>query len=109
MSDEAQFQEENHETPAAAQPPRTPKSPRPPKPPIESLPNDDPFAATNFGADGEDVPTGIDDVPFDLGVPGDDQFVFVSSDPRHALIARSFLSGCGFFFTLPLRVVMDFG
>lgn len=82
MSDEAQFQEDRHETPAAAQ------RPRPPIPPIEPPPSDDPFAAGNFGADGEDVPSGIDDVSIEVGVPGDDEFVYVSSDPRHSLKAN---------------------
>jgi hypothetical protein len=58
------------------------------KPPIEPLPTDDPFAAGNFAADGEAVPTGIDDVSIEVGVPSDEEFVLVSSDPRHALKAN---------------------
>jgi hypothetical protein len=57
-------------------------------PPIESLPSDDPFAASNFAADGEAVPTGIDDVHIEVGVPSDEQFVCVSSDPQHTLKAN---------------------
>lgn len=59
----------------------------PPQPPIDPLPTDDPFAASNYAADGEEVPTSIDDVQYDVGVPSEEEFVFVSSDPRHSLKA----------------------
>jgi hypothetical protein len=58
------------------------------KSPIEALPNDDPFAASNFAADGEAVPAGIDDVSIEIGAPSDEEFIFVSSDPRHTLKAN---------------------
>jgi hypothetical protein len=58
------------------------------KPPIEPLPTDDPFAAGNFAADGESVPAGIDDVSIEIGAPSDEEFVYVSSDPRHTLKAN---------------------
>ena len=48
---------------------------RSPKSPVEPLPNDDPFAAANFAADGEAVPTGIDDVSIEVGAPSDEEFV----------------------------------
>jgi hypothetical protein len=56
--------------------------------PIETLPADDPFAASNFAADGEAVPAGIDDVHIEVGAPSDEEFVYVSSDPRHSLKAN---------------------
>ena len=58
------------------------------KSPIEALPEDDPFAAGNFAADGEAVPAGIDDVSIEVGAPSDEEFVLVSSDPRHTLKAN---------------------
>lgn len=50
---------------------------------VTDNPQDDPFAAENFAVDGEQVPTPIDDLAIDVGVPSDEDFVFVSSDPRH--------------------------
>jgi hypothetical protein len=47
------------------------------------LPTDDPFAASNFAAAGEEVPTSIDDLTIELGAPNNEDFVYVSSDPRH--------------------------
>jgi hypothetical protein len=49
---------------------------------------DDPFAASNFAAAGEEVPTSVDDMAIELGVPSDEEFVFVSSDPRHYVKAN---------------------
>ena len=56
--------------------------------PVQPLPADDPFAASNFAAAGEEVPTSIDDLAIELGVPSDEDFVLVSSDPRHYLKAN---------------------
>jgi hypothetical protein len=56
--------------------------------PVQPLPADDPFAASNFAAAGEEVPTSIDDLAIELGVPSDEDFVLVSSDPRHSLKAN---------------------
>ena len=56
--------------------------------PIATLPEDDPFAAGNFAAEGEAVPAGIDDVSIEIGAPSDEEFVLVSSDPRHTLKAN---------------------
>jgi hypothetical protein len=56
--------------------------------PIETLPSDDPFAASNFAAEGAVVPTGIDDVQIEVGVPTEEEFVHVSNDPRHSLKAN---------------------
>jgi hypothetical protein len=53
--------------------------------PIEPMSSADPFAASNFAAEGEQVPTGIDDMQIQIGAPSDEEFVFVSSDPRHYL------------------------
>jgi hypothetical protein len=58
-----------------------------PAPAVEPLPTDDPFAASNFAAAGEEVPTSTDDSQIDVGVPSDEDFVYVSSDPRHYLKA----------------------
>jgi len=58
------------------------------KSPIATLPEDDPFAAGNFAAEGEAVPAGIDDVSIEIGAPSDEEFVLVSSDPRHTLKAN---------------------
>jgi hypothetical protein len=52
-------------------------------PAVQPLAADDPFAASNFAAAGEEVPTSIDDVAIELGAPSDEEFVFVSSEPRH--------------------------
>jgi hypothetical protein len=49
---------------------------------------DDPFAASNFAAAGEEVPTSIDDMAIELGVPSDEEFVYVSSDSRHYVKAN---------------------
>jgi hypothetical protein len=58
------------------------------KSPMQPLADDDPFAASNFVADGEEVPAGIDDVNIEVGAPSEEEFVFVSSDPRHTLKAN---------------------
>jgi hypothetical protein len=55
------------------------KAPSPVQPPS----SDDPFAASNFAAAGEEVPTSVDDMAIELGVPSDEEFVLVSNDPRH--------------------------
>jgi hypothetical protein len=52
-------------------------------PPVESLDPGDPFSAANFPPAGQEVPTSADDLSIDVGVPDDESFVFVSSDPRH--------------------------
>lgn len=57
-------------------------------PPIEKMAADDPFAASNFAATGEQVPTSIDDLAIEVGAPSDEDFVLVSSDPRHCLKAN---------------------
>jgi hypothetical protein len=54
-------------------------------PAVQPPPADDPFSASNFAADGQEVPTSADDLQIDVGVPSDEDFVFVSSDPRHYL------------------------
>lgn len=56
--------------------------------PVQLLPADDPFAASNFAAAGEEVPTSTDDLPIELGVPSDEEFVFVSSESRHYVKAN---------------------
>lgn len=56
--------------------------------PIEPMSSDDAFAASNFAAEGEHVPTGIDDLNIAIGAPSDEEFVLVSSDPRHFLKAN---------------------
>ncbi len=56
--------------------------------PIEPMSSDDAFAAGNFAAEGEQVPTGIDDLNIAIGAPSDEEFVLVSSDPRHFLKAN---------------------
>jgi hypothetical protein len=56
--------------------------------PLTTLPDEDPFAASNFAAEGEDVPTGVDDLSFSVGAPDAEEFVYVSSDPRHYLKAN---------------------
>jgi len=56
--------------------------------PVQPLPADDPFAASNFAAAGEEVPTSTEDLPIELGVPSDEEFVYVSSDPRHYVKAN---------------------
>jgi hypothetical protein len=58
------------------------------QPAVQPLASDDPFAASNFSADGESVPTGIDDLQFEIGAPSDEEFVLVSSDSRHMLKAN---------------------
>ncbi len=58
-----------------------------PAPVVEPIPADDPFSASNFAAEGEPVPTGVDDLQIDVGVPSDEDFVLVSTDPRHYLKA----------------------
>jgi len=52
-------------------------------PAIQPLASDDPFAASNFVADGEVSVPDADDLTLELGVPSDEEFVYVSSDPRH--------------------------
>jgi hypothetical protein len=56
--------------------------------PVQPAATDDPFAASNFAAAGEEVPTSIDDMAIELGVPSDEEFIFVSSDPRHYIKAN---------------------
>jgi hypothetical protein len=51
--------------------------------PVQPAASDDPFAASNFAAAGEEVPTSVDDMEIELGAPSDEEFVFVSSDPHH--------------------------
>jgi hypothetical protein len=58
------------------------------QPAIEPLASDDPFAASNFSADGESVPIGIDDLQFEIGAPSAEEFVLVSSNSRHMLKAN---------------------
>ena len=55
--------------------------------PVQPPAADDPFAASNFAAEGEEVPTSIDDMAIELGAPSDEEFVFVSSDPSHHIKA----------------------
>lgn len=75
--------------------------------PIEAMSSDDPFAASNFAAEGEQVPTSIDDLQITVGTPSDEEFVFVSSDPRHFLkanllvVAREDGYGKSFFICTP--------
>jgi hypothetical protein len=63
-------------------------APSPINPPVQAMSSDDPFAASNFAVDGDQVPTGIDDLNIEVGAPSDEEFVFVSSDPRHYLKAN---------------------
>lgn len=53
------------------------------QPPVQPLAPDDPFAASNFVADGEVSVPNADDLTLELGVPSDEEFCLVSSDPRH--------------------------
>lgn len=48
-----------------------------------SLPDEDAFAASNFPDDGEATVPDSDDLELEPGVPGDEEFVYVSSEPRH--------------------------
>jgi hypothetical protein len=56
--------------------------------PVQPPATDDPFAASNFAAAGEEVPTSVDDMAIELGVPSDEEFVLVSTDPRHYVKAN---------------------
>ena len=78
----------NGKAPSDAQTQAKVTAPSPNNPPVQQLAADDPFAAGNFAADGEDVPTGIDDLQINIGAPSDEEFVLVSSDPRHYLKAN---------------------
>ncbi len=78
----------NGEAPFETQTQAKVTAPSPTNPPVESMAANDPFAASNFSADGESVPTGIDDLQFEVGAPSDEEFVLVSSDPRHTLKAN---------------------
>jgi hypothetical protein len=60
---------------------------QPPTPPVQPLDAADPFSAENFPPQGEDVPTPIDDLAIEVGVPDDEIFVCVSPDPRHHIKA----------------------
>lgn len=53
------------------------------QPAVQPLAADDPFAASNFVADGEVSTPDTDDLTLELGAPSDEEFVYVSSDPRH--------------------------
>jgi hypothetical protein len=53
------------------------------QPAVQPLASDDPFAASNFIADGEVATPDTDDLTLELGAPSDEEFVHVSSDPRH--------------------------
>ena len=53
------------------------------QPPVEPLAACDPFAASNFVADGEVSTPDADDFTLELGVPSNEEFCLVSSDPRH--------------------------
>jgi hypothetical protein len=53
------------------------------QPAVQPLASDDPFAASNFVADGEVSVPDADDLTLELGVPSDEEFCLVSSDPRH--------------------------
>jgi hypothetical protein len=53
------------------------------QPAIQLLAANDPFAASNFVADGEVSVPDADNLTLDLGVPSDEEFCLVSSDPRH--------------------------
>jgi hypothetical protein len=57
-------------------------------PAVQPPATDDPFAASNFAAAGEEVPTSIDDLAIEVGAPTDEEFIFVSSEPRHYLKAN---------------------
>jgi hypothetical protein len=50
---------------------------------VQPIAADDPFAASNFIADGDLSVPDTDDLTLELGVPSDEEFVFVSSDPQH--------------------------
>ncbi len=58
------------------------------QPPVQPLASDDPFAASNFDPDDEASAPGADDLTLEIGPPGDEEFCFVSSDPRHHVKAR---------------------
>jgi hypothetical protein len=56
---------------------------------VSPLPDDDPFSATNTVAAGQEVPTDSSDFEIDIsGAPSDEDFVYVSSDPRHHVLAH---------------------
>jgi hypothetical protein len=78
----------NGKSPAEAQPRAQATASSPITPPIQAMSSDDPFAASNFAVEGDQVPTGIDDLNIEVGAPSDEEFVFVSSDPRHYLKAN---------------------
>jgi hypothetical protein len=78
----------NGKAPFEAQTQAKATAPSPLNPPVQPMTADDPFAAENFSAEGESVPTGIYDLQFEIGAPSDEEFVMVSSDPRHMLKAN---------------------
>ena len=78
----------NSKTPLEAKPQAQATASSPITPPIEAMSSDDPFAASNFAVEGDQVPTGIDDLNIEVGAPSDEEFVLVSSDPRHMLKAN---------------------
>jgi|GEM_PF-6174687 len=55
----------------------------PDQPAVQPLASDDPFAASNFVADGDASEPNADDLTLEVGVPSDEEFVYVSSDPQH--------------------------
>jgi hypothetical protein len=68
--------------------------------PVQPLAPDDPFAASNFVADDEVSAPDADDFTLELGVPSDEEFCLVSSDPRHhvkatVLVVKSDSDGFG--------------
>jgi hypothetical protein len=78
----------NGKAPVDSKPEAKATAPSPINPPVQPLAADDPFAAGNFSVEGESVPTGIDDLQIEIGAPSDEEFVMVSSDPRHMLKAN---------------------
>ena len=78
----------NGKLPVQAEPQAKATASLPITPPIQAMSSDGPFAATNFAAEGDQVPTGIDDLNIEVGAPSDEEFVLVSSDPRHMLKAN---------------------
>jgi len=75
-----QFQDEEVELAGSSEPAPTPE----PEPePVAS--SADPFAAENFTAEST-AATDVSDLTIELGVPSDEEFVRVSTDPRHSIL-----------------------
>jgi hypothetical protein len=77
------------------------------QPVVQPLESDDPFDASNFLADGEESVPDVDDWTLEIGAPSDEEFCFVSSEPRHHVKATFLVvkpdgeefGKCYFFFT----------